>query len=166
MADFCDGKGDLVRDGCCYVDGQVCPLRWLLADGGDGQRHIYEGPSLTDLGTVTDYVNAAIPNRPGRRRAEDAVAGVAFVCSAAIATFVEDAKLLNDRPGFEVAWDAKIEELAPEVHAHFDAIGIDRCPVWKPEGQCCFKATHVADTSAMDAGNVALRQSGGRAGGG
>ena len=144
---LCHGNGDLSVDGCCYVNGAVCPLRWKLVAG-----RILEGPDLTDRGTVVSFA-ASVSNNPNiRQRIIDQAQGLTYACSAAINALVADAKLLNDRPGFEAAWAAR-PEYQPIADA-WEAIGKPRdwCPKFGPaEGQCCFGETQAVNDAKVAA---------------
>ena len=165
---LCHGNGDLAVDGCCWIDGQVCPLRWLIEDG-----HIYEGPDLTDLGTVEGYITTNIKQKPRQDTARDMVQGARFLCRAAVEVLINDNGLVFDRPGFEAAWDAHpdyVAQVRPAWVALEQRLGLVegeyQCSTWRGTGraQCCFREDPVEnDTKALplSANARALREAGG-----
>jgi hypothetical protein len=156
MPKICHGQGNIQKDGCCYVNGQICVNRWKIADG-----HIYEGPNLIDLGTVDAYINSIIPNKPGRDRAKAQIQGVLFLCKAAIQVLIDTPALLNDRAGFDAAWASN--PLYQPIADAWEAIGMPRnwCMTYGPaDGQCCHAedlSTNIAKQNIMDATAVSLR---------
>lgn len=163
---LCHGNGNN-GEGCCFINGQVCPLRWRLENG-----HIYNA-SGTDLGPVQDYVYSLIPSTAGRTRAMDQLQGVKFVCTAAINVLVLDARLLNNRAGFEAAWMAEpsyVAQVAPlwrarEIESGLPTGTLD-CANWKGTAgsQCCFiedSTTNAAYAATLSTSARNLRQAGG-----
>lgn len=165
---ICHGQGDVEVDGCCWVDGAVCPLR-LKIDGGV----VYEGPDLVDQGTVDGYVKARVKGKPNQDRVIAQLQGVRFACRAAADVLAADGNLLNDRPAFEQAWNTQADYVAqvrPAWDRLEDARGLPRgsyqCSTWRGEGgaQCCFREDVVANE--VKAGGLSveartLRQGGG-----
>lgn len=154
---FCHGSGNLAGDGCCFVAGQVCALRWKIVDG-----RIKEGPQLVDRGTVAEYAASVTNNRQAQQRIIDQAQGVTFACKAAVEVVASDSKLLTDRAGFESAWAAHPAYQA--VADQWEAIGMPRsyCPQFGPaEGQCCYaesESVNLAKCSALSASAVQIRQ--------
>jgi hypothetical protein len=160
---FCDGNGapnevTPERGGCCFVDGNVCPLRLMMVNG-----HVIDAEG-TDLGTVDDWLknDKGVNNKAARERAATFAAGITFACHAAVQAVIDDPSLRADRVAFNEAWEAMIEQMAPEVHAHWDAIGMDYCSIWTGSGkpQCCFErsdAATLASATDLDADERALR---------
>lgn len=166
---LCHGNGDLVRDGCCYVNGQVCPLRWKIEGG-----HIYDHQGA-DLGTVEAYVRSVVKGKANQDRVLAQVAGIRFACKAAVDVIANDAKLLSDRPGFEAAWNSHPDYVA-QVRPHWRDIelrldmaeGSYQCSSWRgtAESQCCFAEDQVANdekSAGLSDEAKALRQAGGTA---
>lgn len=165
---ICHGNGDLVRDGCCYVNGEVCPLRWKFVDG-----RILEGATLTDLGATDAYIDSLGYNKPTTQAIKDQVAGLTYACKAAIEVLIADSSLLDDRPRFEAAWNAHADYVAM-VRPHWATIeetlgmaeGEYQCSTWRGTGgaQCCFAedaATNDAKAAPLTTGATAIRQAGG-----
>lgn len=163
---LCHGKGD-DGQGCCFIRGQVCPLRWRL-DGG----HVYSSDD-SDLGTVQAFIESIIHSKPGRDKAYAQLEGVRFACRAAVEVLVDDARLLNDRPGFEAAWMAHpdyVSLVAPEWREieldHGLPAGTLDCAAWHGTGgsQCCFsqsQAENDADATDLSVEARTLRGLGG-----
>src|SRR5687768_16925943 len=95
---ICHGNGDLVRDGCCYVAGQVCPLRLKIVDN-----RVYNNLG-TDLGTVQEVAASYGANKPQRERIAKQLQGTTFVCKAVVDSIASNPQLLTDRPALETAW--------------------------------------------------------------
>jgi hypothetical protein len=152
---LCHGSGDLARDGCCFVAGQVCPLRFKIVDG-----RIYEGPDLIDRGTVDEYIAANVKGKGNQDRVRAQVAGITFVCRAAVEVIAADGRLLSDRPAFETAWNEH-PDYVRLVRPHWAAIearleledGSYQCSSWRGTGlpQCCF-AEDLVDNETKGAG--------------
>lgn len=166
---LCHGNGDLVRDGCCYVDGQPCPLRWKFVDG-----HILEGPALTDLGTTDAYIESLGYNKPTTDKIKAQVVALTYACRAAIEVLIEDTNRLNDRPAFEAAWNAHPDYVA-QVRPHWASIeqtlglaeGEYQCATWRGTSgsQCCFAedaATNDAKAAGLSDDARTLRRAGGQ----
>lgn len=165
---LCHGSGDLVRDGCCYVNGQVCPLRWKIEGG-----ILYEGPDLIDRGSVDAYIDSIINGKANRDRAKAQVQAVTYVCRAAVEVIANDSKLLTDRPALNAAWDAHPDYVAL-VRPAWDALeamrglpsGSYNCSSWKGEAgsQCCFaepQSENDAKAANLHADARSVRQAGG-----
>jgi hypothetical protein len=156
MPIICHGQGNLDRDGCCYVDGQICVNRWKVIEG-----HIYEGPTLIDLGTVDAYVNSLIQSKPGRDRIKAQLQGMQFFCKAAIQVIISDPSLLNDRAGFDAAWASN--PIYQPIADRWEAIGQPRnwCMIYgPPESQCCFSedlATNLGRQQSMTEVSISIR---------
>jgi hypothetical protein len=163
---FCHGQGGPDQpDGCCYVNGLPCPLRWKIVDG-----RIYEGPDLTDLGTVVDLVNARWRQKQIREKVLEQVQGITYLCRAALEVVAADPSLILDRVAFEQAWDNHPDYVAlvrPAWEAVEDRMGLARgefqCSSWKGEGnqQCCFSedtATNESKAGALSTVAVTLRR--------
>ena len=167
----CHGNGNLATDGCCYVAGQVCPLRWKVENG-----IVYEGPNLTDLGEYTSAVDTKIGGAKAKRDAAKAqVPGAKYLCRAALEVIAADPTIVNDRAGFEAAWNNHAEYVAlvrPEWQKIEERNGLApgsyQCSTWKGIGgikQCCFaepaiNATTVLQT-AFNATAVTIRSAAG-----
>lgn len=167
MAIICHGQGDPANDGCCWVAGAPCPLRWKI-DGG----RIYDHTGA-DLGTVDGHINSLIPSKAGRDRAKAQVQGVRIACRAAVEVLANDAKLLNDRAGFQAAWNAHPAYVA-QVRPHWSALeeelglpaGSYQCSTWRGTGrvQCCFAedaVTNAAKAALLTSTAVTIRTAGG-----
>jgi len=170
---ICHGQGDPRADpfdgGCCYVSGEVCPLRWFIDWNGDiGPAGEMYDSTRTSLGTITDYVTDLMPgggpNKADRvARVVAQVQNATFVCSAAAYVIGMDPSLINDRAQFEAAWEATAEYQA--IADLWEAQGKPRnwCMTYGPteqNGQCCFKedqATNDARAGALDAVAVTVR---------
>jgi hypothetical protein len=162
---ICHGQGNPSTDGCCYVNGAPCPLRWKIVAG-----RILEGPTLIDRGTVDSYINSIVSGKPNRDRAKALVQGAVYICSAAVDVLVASPALLNDRPGFEAAWNAHARYVAEVRPAWVDVeqrlglpAGSYQCSTWMgvqgPE--CCFaedQATNDTKAAALTATAVSIRQ--------
>lgn len=131
----CHGQGDLDHDGCCYVEGQVCPLRWKLVKG-----RILAGPNLVDIGSPPEAVASVMPDAtPSERFAvvRSGIGGRTFICSAALrhggdwsAVHTDPEYVENVRP----AWERIEERMGLEPGAY-------QCGTWSEtfgRGQCCF----------------------------
>lgn len=164
---FCHGNGDLARDGCCWVNGQICPLRLKQVDG-----RIYEGPDMVDVGTMQD-VAAEYTNNPNIQDRVAALAqGVTYMCRAAVDAIGNDPSVLTDRAAFEAAWAAHPDytaQVAPiwrEVENRAGmAEGAMDCFNWTggSGGGCCYSedATTNADKAAgLDPEVRTLREGG------
>jgi hypothetical protein len=164
---LCHGNGNVATDGCCYVAGKVCPLRWLI-DGG----HVWDHLG-TDLGTVEEFIAAYSTSTTVQQAVRDQIQGVRIVCRAAVDVLVNDPKLLANRTRFESAWKAHVDYVAL-VRPHWEqveqrlglAAGSYNCPTWKGTGaaQCCFaedQATNDAGAAGLSANAVKIRQAGG-----
>ena len=165
----CHGSGDLPDDGCCYVAGQVCPLRWKLEGG-----RVFDHQG-TDLGTVTQFVNGYVTGKPRRDELVNQLTNITYVCRAAADVLVNDTKLINNRPAFEQAWNAHADYVA-QVRPHWAQIETDlglsagsyQCSTWQGTGrdQCCFAepdATNAAKRQNLAQTAVTIRQAGGKA---
>lgn len=164
---FCHGQGgDDQSDGCCYLpDGTVCHLRLKLVGG-----RVLQGPTLTDLGTVDQFVRSLTNNGAARNRATQQAQGITFACMAAIRVIAANASLLNDRPAFESAWLAQPDyasTVAPLWRAHEQKVGLPEgsqdCPRWKgPE--CCYSESTVRNeekAASLSTVAVTVRRAGG-----
>lgn len=154
---ICHGQGgpDQV-DGCCYVNGAPCPLRWKI----DGQQ-VYEGPDMVPLGNVEQAVSTYVNGTPKRNRGVEQLQNVVYACRAAVIAIAEDGNRVTDRAAFEAAWTA-YDGYQP-VADHWQSIGRPRewCPQYgPPEGQCCFsedEATNQAKAGALHVNAVEVR---------
>jgi hypothetical protein len=166
---FCHGAGNLTTDGCCYVDGAVCPLRLKIVND-----HVFDAAGA-DLGTVDAVVRQYAGNNPQRQlRVRDQLQGVVYVCRAAVDVIVADASLLNDRPAFNAAWiaHAEYQSLVRPAWARLEqangwAPGSYQCATWTGTGvaQCCFaedEATNAAKSADLSTSAVTIRRAGGR----
>lgn len=141
---LCHGSGDLTRGGCCYVGGQVCPLRWKLANG-----HVYDHLG-TDLGTLETFVAQYTKSKPRQQAIITQLTGVTFVCKAAADVIAEDPKRINNRSALEAAWNQHAEYVAlvrPQWAKIEQELGLApgsyNCSTWRGTGtsECCFKET-------------------------
>lgn len=156
---FCHGQGNLDSslDGCCWIDGAICPNRLKIVNG-----RVLKGPALTDLGTVTQYVQSLTNNGAARNRANQMAQAIVYACEAAILTIVASASVLNDRAAFDAAWAARPEYQA--IGDYWESRGLPRnyCMVYGPaQGQCCFSETpevNAAKGSALSTTAVTLRR--------
>lgn len=131
---FCHGNGNLGSDGCCWVDGSICPNRWKIVNG-----RILEGPELRDLGTVAEFAASASKNPNVQQRIVDQAAGLTYACKVAVDVLANTPALLTDRAGFEQAW-ADHPDYQP-IADHWETVGKTRswCPEYGPaESQCCY----------------------------
>ena len=182
---ICHGQGndptpraDPFDDGCCFVDGAPCPVRWYIdystsSPAGDiGTATMYDSDRNL-LGTVFAYVDGLMPgggpNKAARvQRVLDQVQGTVYVCSAAAYVIGMDPSLINDPAAFEAAWEAHVDY--QPIADIWEARGKPRnyCMIYgPPEGQCCFsedQATNDARASALT--EVAVQVRSGRAGAG
>lgn len=166
---ICHGSGNAATDGCCYVNGAVCPLRWKLING-----HVFDA-SGTDLGTVDAFIRSYVGNNPQRQqRVKDQLQGVVIVCSAAIDVIAADPTVLTNRAAFESAWNTHAGYLA-KVRPAWAAIeqregwapGSYQCSTWTGRlgPECCFAETQAANDAGkagMTSTAVTLRTGGGR----
>lgn len=166
---LCHGSGNLTSDGCCYVNGAVCPLRWKIDAG-----HVYDAAG-TDLGTVDAVIRQyAGPNPQRQRRVADQLQGVTFVCTAAVDVIANDPSLLTNRTAFEAAWSAH-PRYATDVAPHWRALelangwpaGSYDCPTWTGRAgpECCYAETQTvndAKAQPLAATAVTIRRAGGR----
>jgi hypothetical protein len=157
---FCHGKGGADQvDGCCYVNGEVCPNRLKQVNG-----RIFDHVG-TDLGTTTEFIASLTNNGAARNRGAQQVQGIVFACRAAINAIVANASVLNDRAAFDVAWAAR-PEYQPVADA-WEALGLPRnyCQVYgMAQGQCCFsedEATNEAKAADLSSVAVTVRRAGG-----
>lgn len=165
---LCHGSGNLDTDGCCYVEGQPCPLRWKIQDG-----RILEGPGLVDRGTVDTYINSLVNGNQARNRAKAQVQGVTYICKAAVEVIAADASRLNNRAALNAAWDSHPEYVAlvrpawERVEAMLDIpAGSYQCSTWRGVGdpECCFAeddATNAAKRANLSVQAVQVRQQNG-----
>jgi hypothetical protein len=143
---ICHGNGDLTRDGCCYVAGQVCPLRLKIVNN-----HVYNSTG-TDLGTVQEVATSYGANKPQRDRASNQLQGITFVCRAAVEAIIEDSRRLTNRDSLVAAWHSHPDYLAlvrPAWAELEQKLGLPtgsyNCGTWKGTGgpQCCFAETQT-----------------------
>lgn len=154
MPNICHGNGDLAKDGCCYVAGQVCPLRWKIENG-----QVTQGAS-TNLGSVADLAQTlGIPK--GRANNLDRVLqGRTFVCSVAAKAIANDPAIVDNPDALAEAWDNDPDYVAQVRPTWADledrlgmAPGTYQCSTWRGVGgraQCCF-AEPPAENSAKAA---------------
>lgn len=164
---ICHGNGDLGNDGCCFVNGNVCPLRWKIVGG-----RIFDNLG-TDLGTVNAYIDSIVQSGAARTRAKAQVQGVTYACSAAVEVIAANASLLNDRPALNAAWDAHagyVTKVRPAWSAIEERLGLApgeyNCSTWSgvTRSQCCFaedSATNAAKAAGLSATAVTIRTAGG-----
>jgi hypothetical protein len=174
---LCHGQGDQRSDlfdgGCCFINGQVCPIRWFIdystsSPAGDvGTATIYDS-NRQSLGTVFNYVNALMPgggpNKTARvQRVLDQIKGVLYVCSAAAYVIGMDPSLINNRAQFDTAWAANtsytpIGDIWVSMNKPFNW-----CQLFgPPEGQCCFaenQSTNDSRASSLTSSAVTVRRS-------
>lgn len=154
---FCHGRGDPANDGCCYVHGRPCSLRWKIVND-----HILEGPNLTDLGTVDACIDGLVGGRQAQDRAKAQVQGVMYACRAAVAVVATDPSATSSRAAFLSSWASH-----PDYQSVADAwerIGLPRnyCQVYGPaEGQCCFaedESTNTVKGASLSTVAVSVRR--------
>lgn len=163
---FCHGKGQQGGSHCCWVNGAECPLLLKQIDG-----HIWING--VDQGTTTTYINSLTNNGAARANAQKLAQGVNQFCLAAVKVIMAQPALLNNRAGFEAAWNAQADYVA-QVRPHWVAveerldlpIGGYNCSTWKGGGvgQCCFgedTPTNEVNAAPLDATVVVLRRAGG-----
>lgn len=131
----CHGRGDPEHDGCCYVEGEVCPLRWKAWRG-----HIYAGPEMKNLGTIAEAVDTLMPGHSPQERAEAIRHGVGqrtIICSAAL-RYAGDWTAVHTDPEYNdkvrPAWERLEQDNGWEPGAY-------QCGTWGEtfgRGQCCF----------------------------
>lgn len=161
---FCHGKGNQETDGCCWVNGAPCPLRWKIVGG-----RIKEGPELTDRGTVAEYAATVSNNKQIQQRIVDQTQGLNIACRAAVEVIVANPALLNDRAAFDQAWNTHSEYVA-QVRPHWRQVEINlglaegayQCSTWVGTGrnECCFsedEATNTARRSNLASSAVTIR---------
>lgn len=170
---LCHGQGDLNKGGCCYVNGDVCPLRWDLRVNEDtGVRHLYASDG-TDLGPVEDYIRSVVKGRGNQDRAIAQTQAIRWACRAAVEVLASDSRLLTDRQAFADAWNAHPEYQA-KVRIHWEALedrlglpaGSYQCSNWRGTDvpQCCFAedvVTNETKASSLHSDAKNLRQAGG-----
>lgn len=159
---LCHGQGDVAHDGCCYVNGQVCPNRWRIDRSIDPDGVVFDAAGVS-LGTVDAVARSFVGNNPQRRATvAEAVQGTRYICSAAVLAIDADPSILNDRTMFEAAWEARPEYQV--VADAWEANGQPRnwCMSFGPaEGQCCYaedQATNDAKRAALSATAVSIRR--------
>jgi hypothetical protein len=133
MAAICHGNGNLESEGCCWVDGAICPNRWKLVDG-----HVFDAAG-NDLGTVQEIIATVTNNKRAQERGVELTQGVTFLCGVAMKVLLADTRLIGNPTGFRAAWLAHAD-YQPIADA-WERIGRPReyCPTFGPaEGQCCF----------------------------
>jgi hypothetical protein len=145
MAAICHGNGDLVRGGCCYVDGAVCPNRWMIVDG-----HVFDAAG-NDLGTVQEIIASVTNNRKAQQTGAELAQGITFLCGVAMKVLLADTRLIGNPTGFRQAWlnHAEYQPIADV----WERIGKPRdwCMTYGPgEGQCCY-AEPLAENEAKQA---------------
>lgn len=161
MPNLCHGNGDLARDGCCYVAGQVCPLRWKIENGT-----VTQGAS-TDLGTVQDLAQALGMPKGRAKNLDQVLQGRTFVCSVAAKAIAGDTSLLRDPDALADAWDNDPDYLREVRPTWADleqrlgmAPGTYQCSTWRGVGgaQCCF--AEPPEENATKAANLGTPQAG------
>jgi hypothetical protein len=168
VAVFCHGKGNPDTDGCCWVNGAICPLRLKVVNG-----RVYEGPNLVDRGTITQFANSIITGKANRDRVVALLTGPVIACKAATEVIAGNGNLLTNRAGFETAWNTHTRYVA-EVRPHWAKVEEDlslpagsyQCSTWKGTAgtECCFAEPEVTNlTKRADLSTVAVtvRQAGG-----
>lgn len=148
MPNFCHGKGNPESDGCCWVNGSVCPLRLKIENG-----RVYDNFG-NDLGTINTYTATKFS---GARltRARNQFSGPRIVCRAAVEVLANDNSLLSNRGAFNAAWNSHTDYVIL-VRPHWAAIeqtngltpGSYQCSTWgPPTGECCFSEDSVTNSS-------------------
>ena len=127
---MCHGQGNPESDGCCWVAGAPCPLRWKL---DSGRVYDHEGQ---DLGTVAQAANL-VAGGPAVGRVVAQLQGPRIVCRAALEVIAGDETLLGDRARFEDAWNnhpeyvAKVRPEWARVEARaLMGVGSYQCSTW------------------------------------
>jgi hypothetical protein len=135
---FCHGNGNIGTDSCCWVAGEICPLRVKVVG-----TKIQRGPG-GELG------RDAFLNSMGGEKADRAATqleGVTYACKAALDVIADDPALRFRRSEFEEAWNNHPEYLEL-VRPHWEELeerlelepGSYQCSTWvgirRPE--CCF----------------------------
>lgn len=161
---FCHGKGNISTDGCCWVNGAICPLRWKIIDGV-----IYEGPNLVNKGTVVAYAQSITNNKSAQDKIIAQATNITFACKAAVEVLVAQPALLNNRAGFETAWNNHAGYVA-QVRPHWSTVeqnlGLPansyNCSSWTGvnTGECCYaedEATNATKCGTLSSEAVTIR---------
>lgn len=164
---ICHGNGDPSNDGCCFVRGEICPLRWKVVGG-----EIFDADGV-NLGTTDAYINSIIQSGAARTRAKAQVQGTTYACRAAVEVIAGQASLLNNRPAFNAAWDNHADYVAlvrPAWAEIEEELGLPagsyNCSTWQGTGrpQCCFAedaTTNASRASTLSSTAVTIRTAGG-----
>lgn len=151
MPKYCHGKGNIDTGSCCWVDGQICELRLKIENG-----RVYQGPNLTDMGTIAEFSASIGRTKAVRDRASAQITGPLFACRAALEVIANDGALLSDRPAFDAAWIAHADYqrlVRPAWAALEQDLGLApnsyNCPTWVGTGttQCCYAEDEVTNAS-------------------
>lgn len=163
---LCHGQGNRDSDGCCWVDGAPCPLRWKITDG-----RVYDATGA-DLGTPTQAAGR-IATGQARGRVVAQLTGPAIVCRAALEVIASAATMLTNRPALNAAWNSHPEYVAkvrPEWARIEGELGLApgsyQCSTWRgiAGGECCFAedaATNAAKEGTLTTEAVTVRRAGG-----
>lgn len=174
MAIICTGQGnqhptDPHLSGCCWVEGQVCPLRWKVVNG-----RVFDA-SGTDLGSVDQAVNGRWSGGPVRSRVKGQIpsSGSVILCRAALETIGSDSQAVSNRSRLNAGWDsnASYVELVRPAWSRVEAsLGLPansyNCSTWRGVNgpECCWAepvATNVAKQAVLPAVAVTVRTAGG-----
>jgi len=168
---LCHGQGDPEHDGCCWVEGEVCPLRWKIEGGqvldASGRR----------LGSIPQAA-AGLADPGARGRVVAQLTGPRIVCRAALEVIAADPGALTDRARLNAGWDAHPDYQAlvrPAWRRLEDREGLEegsyQCSTWAPKvdpadgGGCCWgeqPAVNEASAAKLHAQAVQVRRAGGR----
>lgn len=130
MPNVCHGQGNLNSDGCCWVGGVRCPLRWKQEAG------IIKDRDGNSLGTVATAVQTKIGGPKAKRdRIVQAIGERVYICSLAAeyegnwdAVHVDTRYQTQVRPTWQQVEQAN--GLAPNSY---------NCGTWGPgSAQCCY----------------------------
>lgn len=162
---FCHGNGNLETDGCCWVAGQVCPLRWKVVNG-----RVLEGPALVDRGTPSQAAALLTSNGAARTRITTQAQGATYLCRAALEVIAANSAVLTNRAALDAAWNTHAQYAAlvrPEWAKIEERLGLAagsyQCSTWMGTGvaQCCFaedEVTNAAKRATLAATAVTVRQ--------
>lgn len=154
MALACHGNGNISQQGCCYVDGVICPNR------------------VTSV-NLTAFINSLGLTGNQKTQAQTygtkALQSVTWACGVAIKVAIANPSLLNDRTAFDAAWVSHPDYLvtpAPSWRALEAAQGRPvnsyNCSSWGPtEAQCCFgevQSVNDAKMALLDSTQVTIRK--------
>jgi hypothetical protein len=168
VAIICTGQGN-GGDGCCFVECQVCPLRWKAVNG-----RVFDAAGA-DLGTVDQAVNGRWSGSQVRSRVKAQVpaSGSVILCRAALETIAGDAQAVSNRSRLNSGWNsnaAYVQLVRPAWSRVEQSLGLPagsyNCSTWRGVNgpECCFalsQATNAALAAVLPAVAVTVRTAGG-----